>query len=383
MLGTKGVPATFGGVERHVEELGARLVERGHDVTVHCRRSYVGDDVSRVEVHRGMRLITMPSIATKHLDALSHTALAASHAALSRADVVHFHAIGPSMFGFLPRLRRRRATVVSVHGLDHERDKWSPSASRLLSLGEWSAGTFPQATICVSRTLTEHFRARFDNGRVEYVPNGVPVVHEPSPPEEITRRWGLQGDDYVLFMGRFVPEKSPELLLEAFAATDLDLRLVMAGGAQHDDEYEARLRALAAADPRVILPGFVSGAVRDELYSNARLFVLPSRLEGLPIALLEALSYGVASLASDIDCHVEVIGADERYGRLFREGDRDDLVRAMQEAVSDPLARERAAAGREMVAREYAWDDVVERTESLYLDLLGAPHARRLRRAAG
>lgn len=371
MLGTKGVPATFGGVERHVEELGARLVERGHDITVHCRRSYVGDEVPRIDEYRGMRLVTMPSLATKHLDALSHTAIAAAHATLSRADVVHFHALGPSMFGFMPRVRRGRATVVSVHGLDHERDKWSPTASRLLALGEWSAGTFPHATICVSRTLADHFRARFERGRVIYVPNGVPIVESPAPPDEIRRRWGLEGGDYVLFMGRFVPEKSPGLLLEAFADTDLDLRLVMAGGAQHDDEYEARLRELAAADPRVILPGFVSGAMRDELYSNARLFVLPSRLEGLPIALLEALSYGVPSLASDIDCHVEVIGADERYGRLFRGGDRAGLARALQEAVSDPLARERAERARSMVAREYAWDDVVDATESLYLELLG------------
>lgn len=369
MLGTKGVPATFGGVERHVEELGARLVERGHDVTVHCRRSYVGDDVARVSEHRGMRLITMPSLATKHLDALSHTAMAAAHASVTRADVVHFHAIGPSIFAFMPRVRRRRATVVSVHGLDHERDKWSPAASRLLAMGEWSAGRFPHATVCVSRTLAEHFRARFPTARVEYVPNGVPAVDAATPPAEICSRWGLHGDDYVLFMGRFVPEKSPELLLEAFAATDLDLRLVMAGGAQHDDAYEARLGELAAADPRVVLPGFVSGTVRDELYSNARLFVLPSRLEGLPIALLEALSYGVPSLASDIDCHVEVVGADERYGRLFRGDDRADLSRKLVESASDPGARERAAAGRKMVAADYAWDDVVDRTESIYRDL--------------
>lgn len=370
MLGTKGVPATFGGVERHVEELGARLVERGHEVTVHCRRSYVGDEVPRVGEHRGMRLITMPSLATKHLDALSHTAMAAAHATVTRADVVHFHAIGPSMFGFMPRARPRRATVVSVHGLDHERDKWSPTASRLLAMGEWSAGTFPHATICVSRTLTEHFRGRFRGARVEYVPNGVPTVEATTAPDEITRRWGLRSGDYVLFMGRFVPEKSPELLLEAFAATDLDVRLVMAGGAQHDDDYETRLRDLAAADERVILPGFVAGTVRDELYSNAALFVIPSRLEGLPIALLEALSYGVPSLASDIDCHVEVVGTDERYGRLFRGDDRDDLARALAESLADPDARRRAEAGRAMVAEEYDWDDVVDRTEALYRDLL-------------
>jgi len=367
-LGTKGVPATFGGVERHVEELGARLAERGHDVTVHCRRSYVGS--ATAVTYRGMRLVTMPSVATKHLDALSHTALASVSATFGKADIVHYHALGPSIFSFLPRLRRSRATVVSVHGLDHEREKWSPTASRLLRLGEYSAGHFPDATICVSRTLTRHFSEHFPGARVEYIPNGVPVPEKAVPADEIRRAWGLEPGSYVLFMGRFVPEKAPELLMEAFSETDLDMGLVMAGGAQHDPAYEAKIRDLAARDPRILLPGFVSGHVRDELYANAALFVLPSRLEGLPIALLEAMAHGVPVLASDIECHIEVLGSDQRYGRTFRTDDGADLTRALEELPDDSARAERAARAVDLVAAEFDWDDVVEATESLYRDLL-------------
>jgi glycosyltransferase involved in cell wall biosynthesis len=370
MIGTKGVPATFGGVERHVEELGARLVERGHKVTVHCRRSYSGSDAPAS--HRGMRLVTRGSVATKHFDALTHSALAAVEATVEGADVVHFHAIGPSIFSILPRLRRRSATVVSVHGLDYQRDKWGGVASRLLRVGEWTAGRFPDATICVSRSLEVHFRRRFAKRRIRYVPNGVPPATL-RPARLIRDELGLDAGGYVLWVGRFVPEKAPELLLEAFAGVDTGKRLVLAGGAQFDDEYGARLERLAQSDPRVVLPGYVGGTLLEELYSNAALFVLPSRLEGLPIALLEAMSYGVPTLASDIDCHVEIIGSDEQYGRLCRAGDAADLRRGIEAALaaaSEPDVR--AARARRMVERNYAWPDVVSKVEDVYAEVVHA-----------
>lgn len=370
MIGTKGAPATFGGVERHVEELGARLAQRGHRVTVHCRRSYVGEDQPDIVEYRGMRLVTTGSVATKHLDALTHSASSTLRTTLvEKPDIVHYHAIGPSVFSLLPRLRPGTKSVVSVHGLDWQRDKWSGAASRLLRLGEWTSGRFPNATVCVSRSLEAHYRAEFPRKDVVYIPNGVPIP-EVRPAEKIESDFGLEAGSYILFVGRFVPEKAPELLLEGFRRVDTDLRLVLAGGAQHDDAYEAELRAIGANDPRVVFTGFVGGATLDELYSNAALFVLPSRLEGLPISLLEAMSYGTPTLASDIDCHVEVIGEDGEFGRLFRADDVGDFERGLVKALADPDKAEKAEAAREMVRREYRWDDVVDNVESLYRRLL-------------
>ncbi len=388
MVGTKGLPATFGGVERHVEEIGAGLAERGHEVIVHCRQSYVdagpvvvnngngdgsdgsggsgGSSKSRTLTrYRGMRIKMGGSLATKHLDALTHSAAATWDATVSGADIVHFHALGPSVFSLLPRVRRGTASIVSVHGLDWQRDKWSWPASQMLRLGEWTSGVFPNRTICVSRSLADHYKTKFPGQPVAYVPNGVPTAHA-RPAHLIEEAFGLEQDKYLLFVGRFVPEKAPHLLLEAFSKVPTEFRLVVAGGSQFADDYELSLRELARADERVIFTGYVGGELLDELYSNARLFVLPSRLEGLPITLLEALSYGTPVLASDIDCHIEILGRDHEYGRLFRTGDRSSLSGAIAAGITDPRSKIKAGAGQEMVQKDFRWPDVIDRIEDIY-----------------
>jgi glycosyltransferase involved in cell wall biosynthesis len=362
MIGQRGIPATFGGVEHHVEELGSRLAERGHQVTVYSRVNYASE---RHAIYRGMRPRYLPTVPSKHLDAIVHSTLSTVDAMLAGADIVHYHAVGPGLPALLPRYLSRAHVVLTVHGLDAERAKWSGPAQRVLQTAQWMSARVPDATIVVSRDLSDHFRRRYHRA-TWYVPNGV-AEPTPRPADAIRSRFGLHGRDYVLFVGRLVPEKAPDLLLRAFSAIEGDTKLVVAGGSSFTDEYVRDLRSQAASDPRVILAGYVYGDVLEELYSNAAVFVLPSLLEGLPLTLLEAASYGIPVVASDIPPHVEIVGSDGPGRRLVAAGDEGDLSRTLAQAVGS-LDAERAGAdafGREVLAT-YRWDEVADATEEVY-----------------
>ena len=362
MIGQRGIPATFGGVEHHVEELGSRLAERGHQVTVYSRSNYTSE---RQTIYRGMRPRYVPTVSSKHLDAIVHSTLSTVDAMLADADIVHYHAVGPGLPAVLPRYLSRAKVVLTVHGLDAERAKWSRSAQLVLRSGQWMSARVPDATIVVSRDLAEHFRRRYDR-TTWHVPNGVGnPIHR--PPDGIRRRFGLRGGDYILFVGRLVPEKAPDLLLRAFSAIDGETKLVLAGGSSFTDDYVRGLRSQAASDPRVILPGYVYGDLLEELYSNAAVFVLPSLLEGLPLTLLEAASYRIPVVASDIPPHIEIIGSDGPGRRLVAAGDEGGLSRALAHALG-AQGTERAGAdvfGREVLST-YRWDEVADATEEVY-----------------
>jgi glycosyltransferase involved in cell wall biosynthesis len=368
MIGQKGVPATFGGVERHVEEIGARLAGRGHTVTAYARTTYRDRVVSG---HRGMRVRVLPTVGTKHLDAIVHSGLATADALWRGTDIVHYHAIGPGLVAPLARYGSRAKVVLTVHGRDALRAKWGLAARGVLSAAEWMSARVPDATVVVSKDLQAHY-ARAYRRTARYIPNGVvpPTIR---PAGEITDRWGLQPRSYLLFVGRIVPEKAPDLLIDAFRRIPGDLRLVVAGGSSHTDEYLQATEMLARRDPRVVMPGYVFGETLDELYSNAAAFVLPSALEGLPLTLLEAISYGVPVVASDIPPHLEVLGADAPGRRLFRAGSEDDLVAALDRVLADPGAEIDAVEPfrRETLAR-FTWDSVVDDLEQLYRGLVGA-----------
>src|SRR5262249_247982 len=225
MIGARGVPATFGGVERHVEELGARLADRGHHVTVYCRTNYVTDHQDR---YRGMRLRTISTVGTKHLDAIVHSGLATADALRAGADVVHYHAIGPGIPAFVPRYATRMRVIQTIHGLAAERAKWGRGAKAALRGGEWLSAHVPDTTIVVARNLADHYQRTYGR-EVRVIPNGVDAG-ERSEPAQITERWGLTAGSYALFVGRLVPEKAPDLLLRAWRSLPGDRRLVIVGG---------------------------------------------------------------------------------------------------------------------------------------------------------
>jgi len=368
-IGQRGVPATIGGIEHHVEEIGSRLVARGHDVTVYARANYTA---TRATEYRGMHVRYVPTAPTKHLEALVHSGLSTVTAMLPgahHADILHYHAIGPSVFTPLPRALTRRGVVLTVHGLDYDRDKWGVGARTALRSAGWISAHVPHATITVSKNLADFYLRRY--GRVaRYIPNGVaaPVRRDP---DLIRERFGLAGGDYALFLGRLVPEKAPDLLLRAFRSIDTRTRLVIAGGSSFTDSYVTGLQSLAARDDRVLMVGPVHGELLHELYSNAAVFVLPSSLEGLPLTLLEAASYRLPLVASDIPPNREIIGEDGPGGRLFPSGDVAALVAALR-ATLDDAAQARCAARTlgDRVVSEYDWDEVTAATEDVYSAVL-------------
>jgi glycosyltransferase involved in cell wall biosynthesis len=359
MLGLKGIPATFGGVERHVEELSARLAARGHQVTVYCRRNYTPHG-SR---HRGVRLRILPSISTKHLDAISHTALAAADIAARPFDVVHFHSAGPALLSFVPRIASGRpcAVVATVHAMDWGRRKWGPLSRWWLRRGAWAAVTFPQRTIVVSRRMQEYFAQRGKG--VVHIPNGVEAPCR-APLDEL-RRLGIEKERYILWMGRFVPEKRVEDLIAAFRQLAGGTKLLLAGEVNEADAYFKSLRSAAAGDPRIIFPGGLYGRAKAEALSNAALVALPSELEGFPIALLDGMRYGRPVLASDIPENLEAV-SPELNGFVFRTGEPAALRERMAWILAHP--EEAVAAGRraEQDSQRYDWDAIAGEVEAVY-----------------
>lgn len=370
MIGQKGLPATHGGIEHHVEEISARLAAAGHDVTVFCRASYNAGGLS---TYRGVRLRRVRTIGTKHLDAIVHSAYSTLAAVPARPDIVHYHGLGPGLLAPVPRYLSASKVVLTVHGLDHERAKWGRTARYVLTGGHWVSGHVPDECVVVSRHLAEHYDTRFSRA-VRLIPNGV-VAPQPRPASLITERFGLRAGSYALFVGRLVPEKAIDLLISAYARVPGDRRLVIVGDSSFTDEYVARVRALAAADDRVIFTGFAYGDLLCELYSNAAVFVQPSRLEGMPLTVLEAAAFGLPIVASDIPPHVELLGAAVAGRRLFRDGDGDDLARQLSSVLGD-IEAEHAGARRlrELVLDDYSWDAAAQALEQLYLEI----SARRL-----
>lgn len=353
MLGLKGLPATSGGIERHVQEIGQRLVAKGHRVIVFCRPHYT----QRTDNYLGMELVRLPSLPSKHLDAITHTTLA-SIMVNYHIDIVHYHAIGPSLVSFLARMKNKRV-VTTVHSLDWQREKWNWLARLPLRLGEWTATHFAHSTIAVSRGLKKYLEDRYLKP-VTYIPNGF---SEPDPRKpSLIRELGLNGNDYALFVGRLTPEKGIHHLLAAHKAwTDAPV-LVIAGGEQFGDTYTKRLRQEAGRN--VIFTGEISGPLLAELYTNARLFVLPSDLEGYPIVLLEAMSYGLPIITSDIDPNREAMG---NAGELFPPADTEALNRRLISLWSDETRRnELSLFAIQRAAQEYSWNITTGKLEEVY-----------------
>ncbi|MGH2731654.1 MAG: glycosyltransferase family 4 protein [Actinomycetota bacterium] len=370
MIGQRGLPATYGGIEHHVEQVGARLAARGHEVTVFCRAHYAPERLGR---YRGMRLRHLPTVGTKHLDAIVHSALSTLCAMARRFDVVHYHALGPGLLAPLPRYLSRARVVQTIHGLDYERAKWGRGARTLLKAAGWMSGHVPDATIAVSASLAEHYARRYGRPAL-HIPNGVREAVR-RPPGQILRRFGLTPGGYFLFVGRLVPEKAPDLLVRAFRRVPGDHRLVLAGGSGFTGPYVSSLERLAAEDPRVVLAGYVYGPALEELYSNAASFVLPSLLEGLPLTLLEAASFGLPVVVSAIAPHVEVLGEDGPGRRLVPPGDEEALAGALG-SMLNRLAGEREGACelRDRVLRAYCWDAATDATGLVYRAVLdGGP----------
>lgn len=364
MIGQRGLPATYGGIERHVQELSVRLAERGHQVVVFCRRNY-GDP--GIPSYRGVSLLYPPTHHSKHLEAALHSGLAAALTLGRGFDIVHFHAVGPGLWSPIPRWLGGVKVVQTIHGLDQYRGKWGRFARMVLRAGDLLSKHVPHAVIVVGGYLLSHYGDR--PGLTVHIPNGVELSLERD--DRVLRQLGIEPGGYALFVGRLIPEKGVDQLIRAFARVETAQRLVLVGGSSYTDEYEFVLKSLAHEDSRVVLPGYRYGAELNSLYAHAALYVQPSLLEGLPLTVLEALAHGLPVLLSDIPPHLEVLPADRPGGRLFPAGQVDALATAL--AVSLAAAEEERSAAREagrQVIERYRWDAVVDQTEDLYTSLV-------------
>ena len=365
MLGHKRIPSHEGGIEVVVEELSTRMVQLGHKVTCYNRRGHHVSgsefDGDKLTEYKGVQLKTVFTINRKGLAAMTSSISAAIKVAFGKYDVAHFHAEGPAFMCWLPKIFGKRV-IVTVHGLDHQRAKWGRFASWYIMQGEKNAVKYANEIIVLSRNVQRYFKDKYGRETV-YIPNGVnrnPI----RPADQIMKKWGLERDSYILFIGRIVPEKGAHYLIKAFKEIKTDKRLVIAGGSSDTNGYMDELRILAKGDDRIIFTGFVQGRLKHELYSNAYVYVLPSDLEGMPLSLLEAMSYGNCCLTSDIDECTETVG-DKAVA--FIKGNVDDLRDKLQWLIDDSRAVEKyKETAADYILEKYNWDDVVEKTLVLY-----------------
>lgn len=363
MFGHKRIPSREGGIEVVVEELSTRMVELGNSVTCFNRSGHHVSgqefDAQKLDDYRGIHLKNVWTVDKKGLAAMSASVSAALLAAFGRYDVVHVHAEGPAFMCWLPRLFGKRV-VVTIHGLDWARAKWGKFASWYIKSGEKNAVRYADEIIVLSKGVQNYFRETYGRDTV-FIPNGV-VRPQKADAAEITKRWGLEKGSYVLFLGRLVPEKGVHYLVEAWKDIKTDKKLVIAGGSSDTQDYMDRLKALAGKD--VIFTGFQQGQVLQELYSNAYVYVLPSDLEGMPLSLLEAMSYGNCCVVSDIEECTQVV---DDHAVIFEKGNVSALSKALQDLIDHPdkTARYQAEAA-DFICEKYSWDDVVRRTLALY-----------------
>jgi glycosyltransferase involved in cell wall biosynthesis len=361
-IGGRGVISKYSGIESYYEEVGAGLAQRGHELTIYCRSYFT----PAVGCYRGMKLLRLPTIRTKHLETVMHTALSTMHAMLGHSDIVHYHALGPALFSFLPRLLGKK-TVVTVQGLDWQRKKWGKAAAGVLRLGEMASCRFASSTMVVSRTLQDYYVAQHGAETI-YIPNGT-RIRERCPLHHYLPRWRIEPDNYILFLGRFSPEKNCDLLMRAYSRIETPVKLVLGGGSSHSDGYAAELRRRQSQG--TVLLSWVSGEALDELITNAMIFVLPSDLEGLSLALLDAMGAGVCVLASDVPENRELV---DGAGFTFRTRDEVDLERMLRLLIADPEIRMAAGhAARERVRKQYLWPQITEQIEQEYFNVLGWP----------
>jgi len=370
MIGHKRIPSREGGVEIVVEQLAARMVQAGHSVDVYNRKGHhvSGEEndaylARGLKEYKGIHIITIPTFQNKKLNAVVYSFLATIRALFGHYDVIHYHAEGACSMLWIPHLFGIR-TIATIHGLDWQRSKWGEFAARFLLFGEKVAVKYADEIIVLSKNIQKYFKDNYGRDTV-FIPNGVlkPKIRSD---RIIKKKWGLEKDNYILFLARIVPEKGLHYLLEAYMGIDTHKRLVIAGGSSHTDNYMKQMEMKAAKDKRILMTGFVQGELLEELYSNAYIYVLPSDVEGMPVSLLEAMSYGNCCLVSDIAENLEVIEMQKRAA-CFKKSSVSDLKYKLRELLEHKEIVDRyKAEAQNYICGKYNWDDVAYRTMKLY-----------------
>lgn len=363
VLGLRGFPSIQGGVETHAEFLYPLLVQRGCQVDVLVRAPYWPKDKARE--WQGICFHPIWSPRSKGLEAFLHSFLGVLYAGIKRPDILHIHAIGPALVTPLARLLGLRV-VVTHHGPDYDREKWGWFPRWILRMGERSAAHFANQMIVISGVIRQLISSKYRRDTI-MIPNGV-VVSETPQTNQTLQQFSLEQGRYVLTVSRFVPEKRHADLIRAFAAAGLrGWKLVLVGSLEPADDYIRSIRALVKDNPDIVLTGFQSGLALRELYANAGLFVLPSSHEGLPIALLEALSYGLCAVASDIPANLEINLPAEQY---FPVGDVSALAKRLRFFATKGTSADMREETRKWVREHYDWAQIADKTLATYQTVL-------------
>ncbi len=368
MIGHKRIPSREGGVEIVVDEISTRLTKRGYHVDAYNRSGYHVSgkqfDEKRGKVYNGIRLFTIPTFKSSSLNAIVYSFLATLRSLVGRYGIIHYHAEGPCTMIGIPKFFGI-STVATIHGLDWQRAKWGNLASKVLKYGEKTAVRKADEIIVLSRNVQDYFREEYGRETI-FIPNGIEKP-EKREAREITERFGLHKDDYILFLARLVPEKGAHYLIEAYQELRTDKKLVIAGGDSHAEEYMEKIYGYAEGNANIVLTDFVQGRVLEELFSNAYVFVVPSDVEGMSISLLEAMSYGNCCLVSDIPENLEVV---EDKAASFRKGDVADLCAKLRFLLEkeEEVIRYKEVSSR-FICDKYNWEEVVDETVRVYGDV--------------
>lgn len=363
LIGQKGIPAKNGGVEKHVENLAIRLAASGQEVFVYARNNYQDQ---KLKQYQGVNIINLPSIGTKNLDAITHTFFACLDLIFCRKpDVVHFHSVGPSSLILLIKLFRPKLKVVfTFHCQDYRHQKWGRIARWYLKLGETIGCRYADQVITISKELKKYTKETY-NVEATYIPNGAEKVTETD--SDLLSTWDLEKGQYFVSISRLVRHKGIHYLIEAYQKLTTDKKLVIVGDGAFTDEYVSELKKLAGDNPKIIFTGNQSGKTLAQLYANAYAFIQPSEYEGLSVALLEAMSYGLPCVVSNIEANMEAVNGQ---ALIFENKNIEDLKNKMSELIDNPtLAQELGNKLRERANTEYNWDIITENTKKLYENL--------------
>ncbi len=373
VIGAKGLPAKQGGIEHHCEELYYRMVQKGHSVDLFARSSYTGSSVLHTYTVNGVQVISLPCLNVKGMDALLSSALGAIATLGTQYDIIHFHALGPALFSWLPKIASTAKVIVTCHGLDWRRSKWSKASSLLIRFGERAAVRWADRLIVVSQDLQAYFQKTYGKETI-YIPNAPSSFEEPDPTFSFGTSLGLKQKHYIVFVGRLVPEKCPDLLISAFQTLEpSECKLALVGGSSDTREYTTKLINLAGHNPDVIFTGEVTGTHVAEILRQAKLFVLPSELEGLPLSLLEAMQAGVPILASNIPVHQQLIGTQR--GLLFPVNNLETCARWLNWGLQHPQELAiMAKNAQDYVKANYNWNDITSQTLNIYEQLYLEPN---------
>ncbi|MDJ0509489.1 MAG: glycosyltransferase family 4 protein [Crocosphaera sp.] len=368
VIGVKGLPAQQGGIERYCQQVYPKIVQQGYDVDLYARSSYTGS-WNNIRDSQGVRIISLPSLPIKGGDAFVNCLLAMIIAIFRNYDIIHFHALGPALWCWLGKLFTNAKIIVTCHGLDWQRAKWGRFSSGMIRLGEKIAVIWADQIIVVSQSLQKYFQQTYQR-KTHYIPTAPAPYLAYDCQQTYLNALSLEPKKYILFLGRLVPEKRPDLLLQAFQSLQPEgWKLVFAGGHSDTEDYYLQLKQAAKGNSHIHFTGEVQGGLLSEIVREAGLFVLPSDLEGLPLVLLEAMQEGIPVIASNIPPHQQLIGSNR--GLLFKKGSVDSCVNCLKMALNYPeKLEEMSRNAQNYVKQNHNWHDIV----SKHLLIYSEPH---------